>query len=97
MTCYFMHLYYSPIRGRRGRHRMVVGFTTTYAIKAYHHQREVYSILHFVIKFIDLRQVGGVLRLHLFPPPTNLTATIKLLKVTLNTIIPSLFSIDLAC
>jgi hypothetical protein len=24
-------------RGRRGRNRMVVGFTTTYAIKAYHH------------------------------------------------------------
>jgi hypothetical protein len=23
--------------GRRGRHRMVVGFTTTYAITAYHH------------------------------------------------------------
>jgi hypothetical protein len=25
-------------RGRRGRYRMVVGFTTTYAISAYHHQ-----------------------------------------------------------
>ena len=24
-------------RGRRGRNRMVVGFTTTYAISAYHH------------------------------------------------------------
>ena len=24
-------------RGRRGRDRMVVGFTTTYAISAYHH------------------------------------------------------------
>jgi hypothetical protein len=24
-------------RRRRGRHRMVVGFTTTYAISAYHH------------------------------------------------------------
>jgi len=23
--------------GRRGRHRMVVGYTTTYAISAYHH------------------------------------------------------------
>jgi hypothetical protein len=37
MTRYFIHLYYILIRGRRGRHRMVVGFTTTYAIKAYHH------------------------------------------------------------
>jgi len=25
------------IRGRRGRYRMIVGFTTTYAISAYHH------------------------------------------------------------
>ena len=25
------------VRGRRGRDRMVVGFTTTYAIIAYHH------------------------------------------------------------
>jgi len=25
------------LRGRRGRARMVVGFTTTYAISAYHH------------------------------------------------------------
>jgi len=25
------------LRGRRGRDRMVVGFTTTYAIGAYHH------------------------------------------------------------
>jgi len=24
-------------KGRRGRDRMVVGFTTTYAISAYHH------------------------------------------------------------
>ena len=26
-----------PESGRRGRDRMVVGFTTTYAISAYHH------------------------------------------------------------
>jgi hypothetical protein len=25
------------LRGHRGRDRMVVGFTTTYAISAYHH------------------------------------------------------------
>ena len=50
--------------GRRGCDRMVVGFTTTYAISAYHHQScefescsgEVYSIQHNVIKFVsDLR------------------------------------------
>jgi len=27
------------VGGRRGRDRMVVGFTTTYAISAYHHER----------------------------------------------------------
>jgi len=27
------------LSGRRDRHRMVVRFTTTYAISAYHHQR----------------------------------------------------------
>jgi hypothetical protein len=36
----------------------------------------VYSIQHYVIKFVsDLRQVGGFL---LFPPPIKLTATIQL-------------------
>jgi hypothetical protein len=34
---------------------------------------EVYSIQHYVIKFVsDLQQVGGHLR---FPPPIKLTAT----------------------
>ena len=30
-------LYPAVARGLRGRDRMVVGFTTTYAISAYHH------------------------------------------------------------
>ena len=30
-------LYYSASGGGRGRNGMVVGFTTTYAISAYHH------------------------------------------------------------
>ena len=35
---------------------------------------EVYSIQHYVIKFVSyLRQVGGFLR---FPPPIKMTATI---------------------
>ena len=38
---------------------------------------EVYSIQHYVIKFfIDIRQVGGFLRLFRFPPPIKLIATI---------------------
>ena len=45
---------------------------------------EVYSIQHYVIKFVsDLRQVSGLLW---FPPPIKLTATEILLKVVLNTI-----------
>ena len=47
---------------------------------------EVYSIQHYVIKFVsDLRPVSGFLRVLVFPPPIKLTTTI-LLKVTLNTI-----------
>ena len=69
--------------GHRGR--MVVGFTTTYTISAYHHwsshfesrSAEVFSIQHYVIKFVsDLRQVGGFLRVLRFPPPIKLAATI---------------------
>ena len=38
---------------------------------------EVYSIQHYVIKFVsNIRQVGGFLRVLLFPPPIKLTATI---------------------
>jgi hypothetical protein len=38
---------------------------------------EVYSIQHYVIKFVsDLRQVGGFLQVLWFHPPINLTATI---------------------
>ena len=32
-----LHQVYIYCRGRRGCDRMVVGFTTTYAISAYHH------------------------------------------------------------
>jgi hypothetical protein len=54
----------------RGRDRRVFGFTITYAISAYHHKScefesrsgEVFSIQHYVIKFVsDLRQIGGFL------------------------------------
>ena len=38
---------------------------------------EMYSIQHYVIKFVsDLRQVGGFLQVLRFPPPITLTATI---------------------
>jgi hypothetical protein len=58
---------------------MVVGFTTTYAISAYHHwccefeSRSGPGVQHYVIKFVtDLRHVGGFLRVLRFPPPINL-------------------------
>jgi hypothetical protein len=38
---------------------------------------EVYSIQHYVIKFVsDLRQLSGFLRVLQFPPPIKLTAMI---------------------
>ena len=86
--------------GHRGRDRMVVGFTTKYAISAYHHlsyeleyrSGEVYSIKHYVIKFVsDLRQVGSFL-LGTPVSSTNKTdchdITEILLKVALNIITP---------
>ena len=48
---------------------------------------ELYSIQHYVIKFIsDLRQVVGFLRVLRFPPPIKLDATEILLKVALTTL-----------
>ena len=51
---------------------------------------EVYSIQHYVIKFVsDLQQVGGFLLVLRFPPQIKLSRhdiTEILLKVTLNTI-----------
>jgi hypothetical protein len=61
-------------RGRRDR--MVVGFTTTVQsvpitskiLSSNHAHGEVYSIQHYVIKFVsDLWQVGGFLRVLRFP------------------------------
>ena len=69
-------------RGHSGRDRMVVWFTTTYAISAYHwccefESRSGRGVQHYVIKFLsDLRQVGGFLRILWFLPPIKMTATI---------------------
>jgi hypothetical protein len=60
-----------------------VGFTTTYAISAYHywccgfdsHSRR--GVQHYVIKFVsDLRQFCGFHLVIQFPPPIKLTTTI---------------------
>jgi hypothetical protein len=77
---------------------MVVGFKTTYASSAYHHQRsefessagEVCTIQHYVISFVsDLQQISGFLPVLGFPH-TNKTdrhdITEIVLRVVLNTI-----------
>ena len=71
------------LQGRRGRDRMVVGLTTTYAISAYHHfcygfkSRSGRGVQHYVIKFVsDLRQVSVFIRVIRFPPPIQLTAMV---------------------
>ena len=51
--------------------------TTTKVVISNPVHGEVYSIQHYVIKFVsDLRPVGGFLRVLGFPPPIKLTATI---------------------
>jgi hypothetical protein len=64
---------------------MIVGFTTAYVVSDYHQYScefesqlgEVYSIQHYVIKYVsDLRQVDGFLHVLQYPPPIKLTATI---------------------
>ena len=37
ITTFAVNSKHNIIRGRRGRDRIVVGFTTTYVINAYHH------------------------------------------------------------
>ena len=94
-TIFFSQNLPNAIKGRRDRDRMVAGFTTTYAISAYHHwycefeSRSGRGAQRYVIKFVsDVQQVGGVLRYSV--SSTNKTdrhdiAEI-LLKVALSTI-----------
>ena len=89
-------LYIKNFRGCRGR--MVVGFITTYAISAYHHWScefescygKVYSIQHYVIKFVSDHATGRWFSLGTPVSPTNKTdrhnTTEILLKVALYTI-----------
>ena len=85
VLCIINYCFQDNSGDRHDRGRMIVGFTSTYAISAYHHKRyefescsgDVYSIQHYVIKFVnDLRQVGGFLRELRFPPPIKPTVMI---------------------
>jgi carbonic anhydrase/acetyltransferase-like protein (isoleucine patch superfamily) len=50
---------------------------TTKVVNSNAAQEEVYTLQHYVKKYVsDLRQVGVFLRLLRFPPPIKLTATI---------------------
>ena len=82
-------------RGHRGHDRVVVGYTTTYAISAYHHwccgfkSRSGQGIQHYVIKFVsDFRHVCFSLGASVsFTNKTDChDITEILLKVALNTI-----------
>ena len=49
----------------------------TKVVSSYTAHGEVYSIEHYVIKFVsDFRQVGGIPGVLWFPAPMKLTATI---------------------
>ena len=61
--------------------RMVIGYTTitSKVVRSDPVHGEVYSIQHYVIKFVsDLRQVSGFLLVLQFPPPIKLTVMIQL-------------------
>jgi hypothetical protein len=81
---YVIHLH-STRWGRRGRDRMVVGFIapvrsvpiTTTIVSSNPVHGEVYSIQHYVIKFVsDLQEVDGFLHVIWFPQPIKPTARI---------------------
>jgi len=81
-------MYPSLSRGLRGRDRLIVGFTTTSAIGAYHHwscefeSRSRRELQHYVINFVsDLRQVGGFLRVLRFPSVSDLRQVGGFLRV----------------
>ena len=72
-------------RVRRGRDRMVVGFTTKVARSNPVHG-EVYSIQHYVIKFVsDVRQVCDLLLVSSTKKTDRHDITEILLKVALHT------------
>ena len=61
------------------------------------HSGEVYSIQHYVIKFVsDLLQVGGFLWMLRFPPPIKLIA-LNTITPTLNKILHKMFNIYVDC
>ena len=85
-SCYlYKHTPIPDIMAHGGCDYMVVGFIipvqsvpiTTNVVSSNPVYNDVYSIQHYVIKFVShLRQVSGFLRVLRFPPPIKLTTTI---------------------
>jgi hypothetical protein len=70
LSIVLLHYWLLVTNCHHGCDRMVVVFTTTYAISAYHHwivtsnpfHGEMYSIPHYVIKFVSFSQYSSFLR-----------------------------------
>jgi hypothetical protein len=86
LRCFYKVLSYRK-RGSHGRDckSMVIQLPmqpvpiTTKVVNSIPAHCEVYSIQHYVIKFVsDLQWVSGFLQVHRFSPPVKLTATILL-------------------
>ena len=88
-----IYVQFIKCRGHRGHDRMVVGFTTLYAISAYHHwccefesRSSGRGVQHYAIKFVTSRWFSPG------PPVSSTNKTDRhditeiLLKVALNTI-----------
>ena len=72
---YILICYCFNLRGHRARDRMVVPITTK-VVNLNPAHGKVYSIQHYVIKFVsDLWQVSGFLLVLRFPPPIKLIST----------------------
>jgi hypothetical protein len=76
--------------------RMVVGLTSTYAIRAYHHWccefefRSGRGVEYYVIKFVsDLRQVGGCRRF----PSVESGAALNTIKQGIKLFVPKYFEV----
>ena len=74
MKCYMIWQEYRWLHGQVWLQSVPI---TTNVVSSNPVYGEVYSMQHYVIKFVsDLRQVDGFLRVIRFPPPIELTTTI---------------------
>ena len=76
-------LHYKNKRSRRGRDRIMLDLqlpvqsANSKVVSSNPVHDEVYSIQHYMMKFVsDSRQVGSFLLVLRFPPPIKLTATV---------------------